>query len=204
MSPVLKKMRVTTITVIAWLVCIALSLEIYSRFAFESNSHGVHQLGEIVYEKEVGWIGLANLRAPSQHGSYPVAISVSINSDGFRDGDWDEKLQRVSGSHAKKILLIGDSMLYGWGSDSSERLTESLAHRYRLANVNVEIFNAGIPAYGASQERRLLHDYSNESNPISCCSYSAGTTMAIPRSRTTTATHRHACISHFTTHREAW
>ncbi len=47
-------------------------------------------------------------------------------------------------------------MLYGWGSDSSERLTESLAHRYRLANVTAEIFNAGIPAYGASQERRLL------------------------------------------------
>ena len=84
--------------------------------------------------------------SPSQHGSYPVAIPVSINSDGFRDEDWGEKLQRVSGSHAKKILLIGDSMLYGWGSTSSERLTESLAHRYRLDNVNSEIFHAGTPA----------------------------------------------------------
>jgi len=156
MTPVLRKVRVVTLTVIAWFVFIAFLLEIYSRLAFESNSYGVHQLSEIVYEEEVGWIGRANLRAPSQHGLYPVAVPVSINSDGFRDKDWDEKLQRVSGSHAKKILLIGDSMLYGWGSDSSERLTESLAHRYRLANVNAEIFNAGIPAYGASQERRLL------------------------------------------------
>jgi hypothetical protein len=137
-------------------VFIALLLEIYSRFAFEDNPFGVHQLGEIVYEREDGWIGRANPRAPSQHASYPVAIPVSINSDGFRDGNWDEKLRHASGSHAKKLLLIGDSWLYGWASVSSERLTESLAHRYRLANVNAEIFNAGIPAYGASQVRRLL------------------------------------------------
>lgn len=51
MSPLLRKMRVVTLTVIAWHVFIALSLEIYSRFAFEGNSYGVHQLGEIVYER---------------------------------------------------------------------------------------------------------------------------------------------------------
>ena len=51
MSPLLGKMRVVTLTVIAWHVFIALSLEIYSRFAFEGNSYGVHQLGEIVYER---------------------------------------------------------------------------------------------------------------------------------------------------------
>jgi hypothetical protein len=83
MTPVLRKMRVVTLTVIAWFVFIAFLLEIYSRLAFESNSYGVHQLSEIEYEEEVGWIGRANLRAPSQHGLYPVAVPVSINSDGF-------------------------------------------------------------------------------------------------------------------------
>ncbi len=163
MRPLLRIIKLTTLTGIAWVVFIAGSLEMYSRFAFEPA--GVHLLSELVYEPEIGWIGRANVQTSSKHGSFPIAIPVSINKDGFRDGDWDDKLRRARASHTKRVLLIGDSVLYGWGSDGSERLTESLARYYRLENIPVEIFNAGIPAYGTSQERRLLPRLLDRINP---------------------------------------
>jgi hypothetical protein len=152
----LRRLRVVTLTLLAWIALIVLSLEGYSRYAFPGNPAGVHLLSEIVYEPEVGWMGRVNLRTNSRHGNYPIPVPVSINADGFRDDDWDEKLRRARNAHAKKILLLGDSWLYGWGSEKSGRLSESLAHRYGLAGLPVEIFNAGIPAFGASQQRRLL------------------------------------------------
>ena len=125
----------------------------------------MHQLSELVYEKEIGWIGQANFAGRSKHGDYPNLIPVSINSDGFRDEDWDAKLWRAQILQSKKILLIGDSWLYGWGSEIPDRLSEALAHRYSEAEIQVEVFNAGIPAYGVSQERRLLPRLLERINP---------------------------------------
>jgi hypothetical protein len=156
MHSAVHRLRVASLTFLAWIALIGVALETYSRFLFPDNPFGVNTLSEIVFDQEIGWIGRANLRTNSSHGDYPIPVPVSINADGFRDDDWDEKLRRARDTQSKKILMLGDSWLYGWGSEKSERLSESLAHRYRLAGLPVEIFNAGIPAFGASQERRLL------------------------------------------------
>lgn len=156
MHSAVRRFLVVSLAVLAWIVVIGVVLETYSRYRFSDNPFGVNTLNEIVFEPELGWIGRANLRTRSSHGDYPIPVPVSINMDGFRDDDWDEKLRRARDTQSKKILLIGDSWLYGWGSEKSERLSESLAHRYRLAGMPVEVFNAGIPAFGAPQERRVL------------------------------------------------
>jgi hypothetical protein len=146
-----RRLRFASLTFLAWIALIGVALETYSRYRFSDNPFGVNTLNEIVFEPEIGWIGRANLRTQSSHGDYPIPVPVSINADGFRDDDWDEKLRRARDRQSKKILLVGDSWLYGWGSEKSERLSESLAHRYRLTGLPVEI---STPAYPLSAHRK--------------------------------------------------
>jgi hypothetical protein len=111
---------------------------------------------EFRFDPVVGWRPRSGFEGPRCYGAFPVPVRVHTNRDGFRDSDWDERLARAKATGAKKILAIGDSVLYGFASERDQRLTEQLAAVYAREGRNVEIFNAGVPAYGASQEYRLL------------------------------------------------
>ena len=81
---------------------------------------------------------------------------VSINAHGFRDDDWDAKLERAHHHHAEKVLCIGDSTLYGHRIEKADRLTEQLAALCERSGQVVEIFNAAMPSFGTGQEYRCL------------------------------------------------
>src|SRR5438876_2416277 len=125
-------------------VCL-IGLELISRRLFQPQSFGVYPTGEIAFDAQVGWRGRRNLSAAVRHGQYPIPIQLDINPDGFRDGSWDEKLRRATEQHRKKILLLGDSLLYGWANPVDGRLSEQLQARYELTGPPAEVFNTGIP-----------------------------------------------------------
>ena len=136
-------------------VCL-IGLELISRRLFQPQSFGVYPTGEIAFDAQVGWRGRRNLSAAVRHGQYPIPIQLDINPDGFRDGSWDEKLRRATEQHRKKILLLGDSLLYGWANPVDGRLSEQLQARYELTGPPAEVFNTGIPGYGPNHQLRLL------------------------------------------------
>lgn len=167
-----KKLLFWSVYIVMMLVPSLLILELASRYVFrEYNFDKIlvrnqpwqkfDSSSEIVYDPVVGWRAARQYSGEKRHGSgnygtYPVPIMLHTNADGFRDGDWEQKLERAANSGAKKVLLIGDSVLYGWASEADERLSEQLAQVYAFDGKKVEVFNAGIPAYGTAHEYRLL------------------------------------------------
>lgn len=131
-------------------------VEVISRLLFPPELVSVYVSNEIAYDSRVGWRGTRNFSASVPHGKYPVPVQVDINSDGFRDEPWDAKLARAQARGSKKILILGDSLLYGWANPVDGRLSEQLRARYQADGGDVEVFNAGIPAYGPHNQLRLL------------------------------------------------
>jgi hypothetical protein len=135
---------------------LVLGVELISRFVFARETMAIYITSEIGYDPKAGWRGTRNFSASTAHGRYPVPVQVDINADGFRDASWDAKLSRARARGSKKVVIVGDSLLYGWANPVDGRLSEQLLARYQLAGANVEVFNAGIPAYGPHNELRLL------------------------------------------------
>ena len=125
-----------------WILLFGLSFSIvfamveltsYYFFYVESKSPGefdVHRSREIVFDPTIGWIGSRGLDKRMEHGIHWV--NVQINSDGFREEEFEQKLDRAELTGAKKILMLGDSQLYGWGIEENERLSNQLAELARL------------------------------------------------------------------------
>lgn len=101
-----------------------------------------------VYHPEFGWFQKKDFHTTVQHPHFD--IDVKTNAHGLRDDDYP--YQRSS---RHRMLVLGDSFVWGYGVEKEERFTEVLESRYP----DWEIINAGISGYGTDQE--YLY-YSNE------------------------------------------
>ncbi len=71
-------------------------------------------------------------------------VKVNINQKGLRDIDYPYK--RIQDK--KRILVLGDSFVWGWGVEQEQIFTEQME---RLLS-NVEVINAGVAGYSTDQE----------------------------------------------------
>lgn len=130
--------------------------ESLSRLLLERSPAALTVGRELVFDPVVGWRGRRGFEGLVPHGKYPVPIAVSINADGFRDESWDVKLERAARTGARKVLVLGDSLVYGWASPADGRLTEQLQALSTQRGRPMEAFNAAMPAYGPAHQTRLL------------------------------------------------
>jgi hypothetical protein len=132
------------------------ALEVVARLLITAAPVALTVSRELSFDPVAGWRGRRGFEGTVHHGQHPAPIGVSINADGFRDASWDAKLERAARTRARKVLVLGDSLVYGWSTPADGRLTEELqvlsAERGRL----MEVFNAGIPSYGPAHQARLL------------------------------------------------
>ena len=80
--------------------------------------------------------------------------SVRHNSLGFRDRELDPK-------QGPRLLVLGDSFVYGYDVNEGERFTDLLADQLP----NWEIINLGVSGYGPAQEYLLLQHYFEQYKP---------------------------------------
>lgn len=84
-------------------------------------------------------------------------VRVRINAHGFRDESWEDKLRRADQFPARpRILLLGDSMTYGYFISKNFRLGEQLESFYTRHRAGAEVFNAAIPGYGPAEQTQVL------------------------------------------------
>ncbi|MFO1523902.1 MAG: SGNH/GDSL hydrolase family protein [Kiritimatiellia bacterium] len=84
-------------------------------------------------------------------------VRVRINEHGFRDDSWGEKLARCAQYPARpRILLLGDSMTYGYFISKNFRIGEQLEAFYTAHLAGAEVFNAAIPGYGPAEQTQVL------------------------------------------------
>ncbi|MBV9749935.1 MAG: SGNH/GDSL hydrolase family protein [Acetobacteraceae bacterium] len=94
------------------------------------------------YDADLGWAGIPHATS-SFTGSR--TIDVRNNSLGLRDIEPDAAAR-------PRVLIIGDSFVWGYDVEADQRFTELL----RRELPGAQIVNAGVPGYGTDQEYLLL------------------------------------------------
>jgi hypothetical protein len=103
------------------------------------------------YDSELGWLPVAKAVATFTDSQ---TITVRSNSFGLRDVEHDRSARPT-------VMFIGDSFVWGYDVEASERFTELLRDNFP----EVRIVNAGVNAYGTDQEYLLLRRLWSEYNP---------------------------------------
>ncbi len=81
---------------------------------------------------------------------------VCINSDGFRDHDYPR--EKPPGVY--RIVMLGDSHVFGWGVYLDDTLPKLLENELnsRSGTRRYEVLNMGVPAFGTGDEVALLRE----------------------------------------------
>jgi hypothetical protein len=122
------------------LVALALGEGFVRWFHPESRDHVFPSLLEI--DPNLGWRLRAGESAP--HESSYFAVTYSINELGYRDRP--RGIPKPEGVH--RILLYGDSQIFGWGIQADQRFSNLIEDRLP----SLEIWNLAVIGYGLDQE----------------------------------------------------
>lgn len=86
------------------------------------------------------------------HGTRESAsFVVSTNIDGLRS-----HATRARSPGVARVMLAGDSTVFGWGVDDGGTVADGLAAGLRARGLGVEVINAGQPGYSTSQVERFF------------------------------------------------
>lgn len=125
--------------------CLAIA-EVTIRFAFGDRLNILQDERNLTYRYDslLGWFPLEN---SSKQYKGNRLIDVEHNSRGFRD-----KEHIVSSN--SRILFLGDSFVWGYDVEQSERFTEKLDGAFS----GWSVYNLGVSGYGTDQEYLLLEE----------------------------------------------
>jgi len=100
--------------------------------------------GQLLYELTPGWKGY-------------YESHVKINSYGFRGKEID--LEKTP--FEKRILILGDSFVFGQGIDESDGLASQLEEilQKKMQDKIIRVINAGVPGYNTVLELEALKKY---------------------------------------------
>ena len=78
-----------------------------------------------------------------------MGVDVETNNFGLRD-DWIDKYPQED---VIRILMLGDSVTFGWGVESDKTISKRLENSLSLKlNRKVEVINAGVGNYNTSMQ----------------------------------------------------
>ena len=103
------------------------------------------------YDKELGWFPIQNKTMQFQDERL---ITIRNNADGFRDGPHAAKSK-------KRLAFLGDSFVWGYDAEASDRFTEKLQRKLP----ELEVLNLGVSGYGTDQEYLLLQKWFDRYQP---------------------------------------
>jgi hypothetical protein len=68
-------------------------------------------------------------------------------------------------SGSRRVLVLGDSVAFGWGLDEAESFPAQLEGQLRARGVAAEVLNAGVPGYSTASEAALHRELAPELAP---------------------------------------
>ncbi len=124
--------------------------ELASRLVVPSYMVRPHPKGLYVSDPDLGYVLAKNYDARHQHPEYDMTIHTS--SDGLRGKEITSKSPDTF-----RILVLGDSIAWGYGVDLTDSFPHQLEQRLNdRLSPGFEVLNAAIPGYGTAQELVLL------------------------------------------------
>ena len=103
------------------------------------------------HDPELGWFPIPN---SSKSISGSRIITATHNSKGFREPE-------PANDHKPSVVFLGDSFVWGYDVEASERFTEKLQAKHPEWTIH----NFGVSGYGTDQEYLLLRKYFDEYQP---------------------------------------
>jgi len=103
------------------------------------------------YDQELGWFPMAS---SSQQFKGSRTITAVHNRDGFRGPE-------LTKNSKPRLVFLGDSLVWGYDVEASERFTEKLQAKH----ADWAVYNLGVAGYGTDQEFLLLKKYFDEYRP---------------------------------------
>lgn len=81
---------------------------------------------------------------------------VSLNSHGLRD----EEFQLAKPPDEKRVLVLGDSVAFGWGVSQGETFSDRMEELLQLkTSQKWQVINAGVNGYNSEQEANWFRNY---------------------------------------------
>lgn len=77
-----------------------------------------------------------------------MGVDVRINRQKLRDDE--HPYERPAG--AERVLMLGDSITFGWGVAAEDTVSKVLERRLRTMGLSVEVINAGVGNYNTTME----------------------------------------------------
>jgi len=91
---------------------------------------------------QLGWVNQPRGRGHVSNELFEY--DVRINALGFRDRERDVS----KGAGMRRVLVLGDSVAWGWGVNDGERFSDRLEQQL---GPGVEVLNLAVPGYGSDQ-----------------------------------------------------
>jgi lysophospholipase L1-like esterase len=137
------------------LVLLEAALRVYSRITPNADVEFVRYANAM--KAAAPGSGMRFRHAPgSRHRLF--GVDVSIDSRGFRD------VEPGRGEDAARVVLLGDSVTFGWGVPYGERFSEILERDWST-RAPVELINTGHGNWNTAQECAALRELFAESPP---------------------------------------
>jgi hypothetical protein len=103
----------------------------------------------IQYDPDLGWALRAGSSLHSVDTDRGLDYQIEVNELGFRD----PPRRHLPAQGVKRVLMLGDSMVFGPGVDVAERCSNRLD---ALLGPGIEVLNAGVGGWGTDQEYLYL------------------------------------------------
>lgn len=121
------------------------AIEVHRREPFRQEGHRTF----FTYDAELGWRGRPD--AAGLFAGWEFDTQVHLNELGFRDvRPWRDKLP---GQY--ELLLLGDSITWGYGVEEGRRYSDRLSDELSKLGVDVVVRNAAVSGYDTGQELLL-------------------------------------------------
>lgn len=158
----MKVLSVNLVILIILLLAVELFLKIthadylyYERtYAAKFPEKAIHQLDSnwVKTDQDLGWVCRQKEKLKFYKPEY-FDCSYQINQEGFR---MSQDIEGLSASPKKRILLLGDSFLFGIFLKNNQTISAQL--QAQLGD-NYEVFNLAIPGWGIDQMYQAYQKY---------------------------------------------
>ena len=133
--------RANALLLVVTLLVLVVATEITLRFVYHPEF-----LGSVIrFDPVLGWSLDPGSSLMSVDSQRDLRYRIGVNSLGLRDRE--HSLDKPRGIH--RVLVLGDSFVFGVGLDAGERFSDLLD---RSLPDDVEVINAGVPGWGTDQE----------------------------------------------------